>query len=191
MQTGDEAASDDVRSLLVRMAVGMGVLLVLVVVLAMTLQEPLLQVSQRFVDAFGIGGVFVGVLLLDMVPMATHEPLLFFGYTGGLGYWPVMIAASAGSVLSGVLGWYLGGILGRHPRVQALFERYHVVHFFQRYGVAAVAVAAVTPFPFAIATWASGAAGLSFRALLLGALFRVPKVLIYLTLIVVGWAVGT
>ena len=51
----------------------------------------------------------------------------------------------------------------------------------KRYGVRAVAVAALTPFPFAIATWGAGASNVGLKPVLLGSLFRFPKVFIYLS----------
>lgn len=178
------------RALLGRLAVGLAAICGAVVVLAVTLQEPLQAVSEAFVAAFGLGGVFVAVILTDTFAL-THEPVLFAAHAGGLGFWPIFFTASVASVLAGILGWTLGGLLGRVPRVQALFARYRIDDFLQRYGGWAIAVAALTPFPFSVATWASGAARLPFRVVLFGSLFRVPKVMFYFLLIVGSWSLGT
>lgn len=175
-----------VRSLLWRLAAGLFTLLATVAVLGALMRDPIERASAWFVDQAGLLGVFFMVMLTDTVPL-THEPVLLLGYSGGLGFWKIWAAASAGSVLAGVNGWLLGRWLGRFDFVQHLLVRYRIDVFLQKYGVAAVAVAALTPFPYAVATWASGAARLPFLPLLLGALVRLPKVLIYLSLIAFGW----
>jgi membrane protein YqaA with SNARE-associated domain len=78
-------------------------------------------------------------------------------------------------------------LLGRWAFLTNVFKTYRVTAFLERYGVWAVAIAAFTPFPFAVVTWASGACGLPVKPVLLGSLFRAPKVLLYLTIIVYGW----
>jgi membrane protein YqaA with SNARE-associated domain len=100
---------------------------------------------------------------------------------------PVFVTASAASVLAGPVGWLLGSLLGRFDLVQRMFVRYRISAFLERYGFWAVAVAALTPFPFSLATWASGAARVPLRTVLLGSLFRIPKVLFYFSIIVFGW----
>ncbi len=173
-----------------RLALGIVVLFSLVVVLSLTLREPLEVVSAWFVDQFGLAGVLASTFLLDAIPFTTHEPILFFAFSGGLGYWKIFAAAATGSFCSGTLGWAIGHGLGWHPRMKRMMLRYRIGPFLHQYGVWAIAVAATTPFPFAIATWGAGAAGVPWRDVLLGSLFRIPKVLFYLTLISVGWSVG-
>lgn len=173
-----------------RLVVGVLVLFAIVIVLSITLREPLELVSAWFVEGLGLAGVLASTFLLDAIPFTTHEPILFFAYSGGLGFWKIFAAASLGSFCSGTLGWALGHTLGWHPRIKRMMLRYKIGPFLHKYGVWAIAVAATTPFPFAIATWGAGAAGVSWRDVLLGSLFRIPKVAFYLTLISVGWSVG-
>lgn len=177
------------RTMLWRMGVGVAVLFVAVIVLAVVLHEPLTALSLAFVDRFGLVGVGVGVIITDTF-MLTHEPLLFAAHAGGLGFWATFGVASCASIVAGFLGWFLGNQLGRLAVVQRIFARYRIGAFLQRYGFWAVAVAALTPFPYSAATWASGAAGVSLRTVAIGCLFRAPKVLLYFLLIVVGWDLG-
>lgn len=178
------------RPLLWRLAVGLFTLVVVVGALGVVLRAPIEQIAAVFVGRFGLFGVFALVAVVDTLPL-THEPVLLLGYSGGLGFWWVWLAASAGSVLAGVQGWLLGRWLGDHPAIQQTLARYRIDAFLRRYGGAAVAVAALTPFPFAVATWASGASRVPFGPLLLGSLVRFPKVLIYLSLIALGWQAGS
>lgn len=185
-----EPASDNelsLRRLLRDMAVALIALTAAVGVAAWAFQAPLERVSRWFVERFGLAGVFLGILLMDAMPATTHEPLLFIGYEGGLGYWPVALAGSAASVLSGFLGYGIGVLIGDVPWVRRQFEHYRMYEFYARYGRMAVIVAALTPFPYSFATWAAGATRLSLRELAIGCLFRIPKVFFYFTLIVSVW----
>ncbi|MCB9664693.1 MAG: VTT domain-containing protein [Alphaproteobacteria bacterium] len=177
------------RTMLWRMLIGVVLLFVGALALAVLLQDPLTALSLAFVERFGLLGVGVGVVITDTF-MLTHEPLLFAAHAGGLDFWATFGVASGASMLAGLLGWVLGNRLGRLALVQRLFERYRLRAFLQRYGFWAVAIAALTPFPYSAATWASGAAGVSLRTVVIGSLFRAPKVLFYFLLIVVGWDLG-
>lgn len=174
------------RVLVRQLAIGLVILLAGVAALAVVLNEPLTAFSEVFVTHFGLAGVFVGVIITDAF-VGTNEPLMLFAYAGGLGFMPIFVTASTASVLAGLLGWVLGGLLGRFAYVQNLFVRYKINPFMQRYGFWAVTVAALTPFPFSVATWASGAARVSFWVVFAGSLFRIPKTLFYLGVIVFGW----
>lgn len=174
------------RVLLSRLAVAMVVLLAVVGSLAVALEPQLTMLSEGFVSRFGLAGLFVGVVLTDSLA-ATNEPLMLVAYAGGLGFWPVFVVASSASVLAGPVGWFLGGLLGRLSYVQDLFSRYKIDAFLHRYGFWSVAMAAVTPFPFSLVTWASGAVRVPLSVVFAGSLFRIPKTLFYLSIIVFGW----
>ncbi len=173
--------------LLRRLAVGIAALLAALGVVSWLVRDPIELASRRFVDLMGLPGVFGGVLFTDTVGL-THEPLLLAGWLGGLGFWPVALVAMGASITAGVLGWSLGRIAGKAAWLGRLFERYRISAFMDRYGAMAVAVAAITPIPFAFVTWASGVARVPLLWLLLGALFRIPKVFIYFKLMLWAWA---
>jgi len=177
------------RPLLWRGIGGLLTLLLGVAALGVVLRRPLEVAAAWFVDTMGLLGVFLAVTLVDTLPL-THEPVLLLAWSGGLSFGAIWAAASAGSVLAGVLGWLVGGRLARFRWVQRAFLRYRITAFLERYGAWAVAVAALTPFPYAVATWAAGAARVPLVPVFLGSLVRILKVLIYLSLIVLGWSAG-
>lgn len=191
----DTEPSDDVDldlgTLARRMTVGIVGLLVVVGVLALTVREPLTAASAWFVDNFGLLGLAAGVFVLDAVPFTTHEPLLFFAYEGGIPFWTVFAVAGTASTASSLLGYSLGTLLGTLPAVRRMMRRYRLEAFLHRYGFWAIAMSATLPFPYAIATWGCGAARTPLGPMLVGALFRYPKVLFYLSLMAGVWgAVG-
>ncbi len=183
---GEDEKPPTLTTLLVRLGIGLSTLVVVFGLLAWWMRGPVERFAAYFVDTLGLAGVAGLVLLVDTFPL-THEPILLLGWSGGLGFWWVWAAASLGSISAGMVGWAGGRVIGRWGPLRRLFDRYRITAFLDRYGVWAVAIAAFTPFPFALVTWASGTCGLPARPVLLGSLFRAPKVLLYLTLIVYGW----
>jgi len=179
----------DPRTLWWRGTIGLFTLLLGVTLAGVAFRNPLEALGALFVDHLGLTGVFLSVVLIDTLPL-THEPVLFLGWSGGLGFWWIWAAAGSGSVLAGVFGWFLGGRFAHTAFVQRQCIRYRIDILFERYGVWAVAVAALTPFPYAVATWSAGAARMPLGPVFAGSLVRLLKVWIYLSLIVAGWSAG-
>ncbi len=179
------------QQLLLRLLGALTVLFALVVVLGITVAEPIGHLADQFIARFGESGLFGLIFLLDAVPFTTHEPVLFLAYTGGIPFWRVCLLAGTASMLSGGLGWSIGRGLAHWAPLRDLFERYRVAPFLRKYGATAVALAALTPFPYAIVTWGAGASGVRLDQVMVGALFRYPKVVFYLGIIVFGWTAAT
>lgn len=178
------------RPLLRQFGIGVVTAVVLVAVLAYVLQDPIQSLSLAFVQATGLLGVFVAVLLVDTFHL-THEPILVAAYVGGLKFWPIILTATAASVLAGPLGWWIGGFLGRVGFVASFLARHRLDAFLRRYGFMAVAIAALTPIPYGPTVWAAGATGVPLRDVVLGSLFRFPKVLFWGFVSIGGWKIGS
>ena len=185
----ENAGSDELSlgALIRRLIVGLAVLVIAAFVIGLTLRKPIEWLSAIFVENFGVAGIFTGVLVLDSIPFTMSEPLLLLGYAGGLGFWYVVLTASTASWLSGLLGWVIGRIVGQSEVVQAIFKRNKITPFMQRYGSFAIGVAALTPFPFAIATWSAGATKVPLSTVMISSLLRYPKTILYMSLVVWGW----
>ena len=181
----------NIRVFLIRMVVTVGVLFFIVFALGITIREPIEAFSRVTVERFGVVGLFVAVSLVDCIPGLTNEPLLLLALSGGLGYWVILLAAGSGSVLAGMFGWVIGGRLRKLPWLRKQLKTQGIELYFERYGGRTVAVAAVLPIPFALCTWAAGAAKLDFKSVALGSCLRIPKTWFYLTLIYYGWGVNS
>ncbi len=153
------------------------------------LQDPIEAASHAFVASTGLVGVFVSVLVIDVM-LLTHEPILLAAWVGGVSFWPIVLTASAASILAGPIGWWCGGHLGKIPAVARLLQRYKLDAFLRRYGLVAIAIAAITPVPYGPTVWAAGASGVPLRDVVLGSLLRFPKVLFWGWVVVSGWAFG-
>jgi len=176
--------------LLARLFLALMVLGGLAWVASTVLEEPIEHLSATFVDGFGLMGVFVGILVLDAIPGTFHEPILILAYEGGLGFWTLVATAGTASVLSGVIGWVCGRLLRRAPFLVRMLEKYRLGPFMRRYGGRAIALAALTPFPYALTTWGAGASDVPLSTLLLGTLVRYLNITLYLGILVYGWTLG-
>jgi len=187
---GDEELTLD-RRLLGRAAVGLLVVLSAAAVAGVWLREPITAFSSALIDRVGWAGVFVGVLITDTSPLPlTHEPVLLMAVADGLNVWAIGGVAATASVVAGPLGYLGGRLLGRSAHIEAWLLRRSpgMVGFLRRWGATGVAIAALLPIPYALATWTAGLAEVRFLHLCAASLLRIPKTLFYLWLIVQGWS---
>lgn len=190
MSTPDLASQLDWRRAVRQVVPGVLFVLALIAVAGIFLREPLLEVGGGFVRAWGFGGTLVAALCLDAIPGVGAQPVIFLAYTGGMGYFPVLLAAGAGGTLASVVSWAAGRLLARMRLVRGWLTRTGLVDPLYRHAVKTVFVAAILPFPYALVTIAAGAAGVPLPRVLLGASGRFVKAWINVTLIAVGWEVG-
>lgn len=169
-----------------RLLVALVVFGALAFLLAMFVRDPLIALGAGFMDRFGLAGMALGITFLDTLPGTVHEPLMVLAFEGGEGFWKIVLVAGAASWFSGVVGWAIGRALRTSPFVQRILERYDVGPFMRHYGGWAVAIAAFTPFPFALTTWGAGATGVKLRVLMLGSLMRFPKEILYFAIYAYG-----
>ena len=160
--------------------------------LVFTLKEPLIRVSGIFVEAVGAPGVFFGFFFPDgfTVPWP-NDAFLMFGIQGGLPFWEVAAWASAGSLSGGSVGFVVGRKLKHTGWVRRLMARRGAeIHgLVARYGVIALALAAVTPLPYSLGAWACGALDMRFRTFFLVSLLRIPRICLFLWFIQTGFLV--
>lgn len=177
-------------TLIPRILGGLVVLLVSVAGAAWLLREPITQFSTWITTNTGWPGLVVSMALTDVVPFASHGAVLLVAQAGGLGFWTSFFAASAGAVVGVICSWSIGRAFGQSERLQRLLHRSRIAPFLSRYGIAAVALASVTPIPDSLCVMGTGAARTPLWFPLLGASIRIPKILLYLWIIREGWTLG-
>ncbi len=153
-------------------------------------REPILAVATQFVADYGLVGVIIGCFLGDSLPAVGAQPILFLAYTGGMGAGWILLAATLGGELAGVACWLLGRALGRWGPVRRWVDRTGMAPWLRANAGRTVFAAALLPFPFSATVVAAGAAGAPLPAVLLGCLGRVPKAMLNLALIALGWSLG-
>lgn len=163
----------------------------LVAFLGFFLRGPIELVSSWFVSEFGLVGVFVGVFFMDILPVATHDPVLFAAHSGGVSFGPLCATAMVASILAAWFDFALGRMVGgRWLWLQTLFIRFQIPQFLNRYGAWAIGIAALLPMPFTLVAWASGMTGGRFQHLVVGSLLRACKVVLTVSLIRLGWEIS-
>ncbi len=152
--------------------------------------EPLIGISKTYVETLGGPGVALGFFFPDglTIPMPV-DAFAAFGLFGGLGFWPTVAWGSVGSICGGCLGYLVGRQLKHTPWFRRFMARRGAeMHgLVRRYGVAALAAAALTPLPYSVACWACGALDMPFGRFLAVSLLRAPRVAGYLYLIELGF----
>lgn len=189
MTAPSASAAFDVRALLIRICVGIVLLFVALAALGYTFKAELFAISEAFVQRLGMWGVFFGFLIPDATALPLpHEAFSTFALIGGIGFWSIVGAASAGSLIGGTLGFFIGRRLQHTRLYQSIMttrgaEMHRLV---ERHGVTAVAIGALSPLPYSLSTWAAGALGMPFRTFILVSLLRIPRVAFYLWLVQLG-----
>lgn len=162
-----------------------------IALLGTVLRAPVEAAALWFIGAFGGAGVFAGMFVLAVSPLPVHDAVLLAAIAGGVPMAESMVLAPAGAVVAGWACWWLGRTVGaRWPGLRRLARRYGIEDFLERWGTAAIAIAAIAPVPFALVVWTSGATHRPFRYTLVGSFFRVPKIVITLWLYDAAWSLG-
>lgn len=149
-----------VRKLFRQTLVGIVILVLGVVFLARVFPEPVLAISQKFIEITGVFGVGVGIMFADSLHVfVPPDVFLMIAVAGKLNSILVIVSASIGSLIGGTVSYLTGRIL--LPKIEgvASFVKKHeqkLEHYLHRYGFWAVVLAALTPLPY---SWVSLAAG--------------------------------
>ena len=176
----------NVRKILFYTVVGVAVFLLVVGGVAYLFKEPLLNAAKEFVRVLDGPGVGLGFFLPDALTLPFPADVgSGMALMGGMSFWKVTAWGSAGSILGGCIGYWIGRGLGHTRPVTRLFERRgREVHLLmKKYGDQSLFVAVVTPLPYSIACWAAGALKMPFKRFFFISLFRAPRVALYLFLI--------
>jgi uncharacterized membrane protein YdjX (TVP38/TMEM64 family) len=150
-------------------------------------REPIEAASVWTVENYGALGIFLMVAVMDPIPGPGHDVALIVGHAGGLGFWSIFLPASLGSFIASILSWAVGTQLQGWAALRVTMERYKIDAMLEKHGAKAVAIAAVGPFPYVVATVGAGASGVPFKSFFLGSLARPVKIAIALGLIMAGW----
>ncbi len=177
------------RALIIKSIIGVGVMLAVAGVVGLAFRGALESAGNAFLDAFGLAGLFVAVLITDGVPFPlTNEPMIFLAHGAGVTAWVIFAVISAGSICAGMIGYWGGRLIGRAAGLEQWLEAKQpaLVHYMRKYGAEGVAIAALLPIPFQFSTWSAGTLRVSFPKVVLASLLRIPKTSFYVLLIVGG-----
>ena len=154
------------RRIILTLILGMMAFTAFVAAIGYWLSEPLRAVAELFVEHLGATGVMLGFYFPDgfTIPLPP-DAFSALGLAGGLGFWSVVFWSSFGSVMGGVTGFTIGRRLSKTRWFRRKIRKGNgaAVHdLIERYGAAGLAIAACTPLPYSLGTWAAGTTRMSY-----------------------------
>ncbi|OYT26985.1 MAG: hypothetical protein B6U97_02660 [Candidatus Altiarchaeales archaeon ex4484_96] len=122
--------------------------------------ESFVEFTRECIESNGITGIFIIALFESFIFPVPTALIITTGTALNLDVYSVVVMATIGSVLGAVVGYYVGARGGRPVLVWLFNEKKveRVDRYFDKYGVYAVGVAALTPLPFKIFTISAGVA---------------------------------
>ncbi|HDD45955.1 MAG TPA: DedA family protein, partial [Candidatus Aenigmarchaeota archaeon] len=121
--------------------------------------------------SYGLFGTFVIAVLESFIFPVPTAVIITPSTALGLDPLITTIIATIGSVIGALIGFALGWYLG-YPFALKLFKGKHidrVERWFKKYGACAILIAAFTPIPFKVFTWAGGIFRMNIKPFLLAA----------------------
>ena len=166
--------------------VGIALLIGAMIVVTYAFRSEILALGKDFVDVLGPIGVALGWFLPDAFTLPIPaDAINMLAMTGGMDFWTIVVFSGGGSVIGGCIGFRIG----RYVANRGWFKRFmkkrggEVDRLMRRYGPLALVIAVLTPVPYSIACWGSGALNMRFKTFFLISLLRIPRVALYLLLI--------
>ena len=160
---------------------------------ALTYRAELEALGIWFVERFGVPGAVAGTFLADSIGFPIPPDVyLVAAVLGGAAPVPLLVFVSLTSVAGGNVAYWIGRGIIRWPWLARRFDwfRRRGDRHFQRWGWAAVALAAWTPLPFSVVCTLAGAFGMPRGRFALSTLHRIPRMIAYYVVIVAGWSLG-
>ncbi len=162
----------------------------LIIYIMLTFLKPQTDTIAHYVSEYtGPVGLFLFAFLTDMliVPLTVD---VIFPFERNLS--PVIFLAliSAGSMLGGIGGYWIGRLLGHLKIVQQVTEGFSREgrHLINRYGEWGIVLAALTPIPFSTVCWISGMVKVRFLYVVFATFARIPRMIIYYYAVVAGFS---
>ena len=176
----------DLGRILKTTVLGIALLIVAMIVVTYAFRNQILALGKDFVDLLGPVGVALGWFLPDALTLPIPaDAIKMLAMTGGMDFWTIVIFAGGGSVIGGCIGFQIGRYVANWRSFKQFMDRRggEVNRLMRRYGPLALMIAVLTPVPYSIACWGSGALNMRFKTFFLISLLRIPRVAFYLLLI--------
>lgn len=156
-------------------------LFVLLIVFASFLffYSELKEVSRVLIGSYGLFGLFVLVIIMDTVIQPISPDILVFSATfAGSNLFAASLVGGIASCVAGVLGYSIGQIIGKEG-FKKWFSAKHLKEgkiLFDKYGIWAVLVGALSPIPYSSICWSAGIYHMDITKFILTSLLtRIPR----------------
>ena len=121
----------------------------------------------------GYLGLFLCAAVLDMLVQPVFPDIFLVSYIlGGADFFASVVVCAAGSATGGSLGYLFGYLFGTKG-FKKWFGKRHLSKgkkLFEKYGVLAVVVAALSPFPYSAISWMAGIYDMKYSTFLITSL---------------------
>jgi membrane protein YqaA with SNARE-associated domain len=155
------------------------------------LRDPLTELARWLVENLGLAGMFVGVFLADTFTFPIPPDIyIFIAVASGVDVVPALTTVAIASVIAGNVAYHIGPYISEIPLLRKRIEKFRPrgEKLFAKYGVWAVAIAAMTPVPFSVVCWMAGTYRMKYSSFAMATLMRIPRVIGYYWLYKMGWA---
>jgi len=146
-------------------------------------EKTVANLSGSLMDRIGLPGLSLTVFLLDCLPQPfPWAPLVYMAVKGSVAKTSVFWVCFLSSYIAALTGYAIGLKLRGLERGSTLFQQFarsypYIPVLMERRGALGVALAAMLPMPFAIATWTAGSFQMQFHQFALASACRMPKIL--------------
>lgn len=188
--TPQEMRDVDPRRNIIRTLLIIILTFLLMVVLRLTVKDTIEGAAKDLAGALSYPGIFLAAMMMDtFIDPFTPDILIFMAVSGDFDPFLTVLALSLGSIIGGHIGYQIGRSLGHTRFVRRMVQPYRRKgrYLFSRYGLYAVIIAAFTPVPFSTICWLAGIFEMDRRHFLIGALWRVPRFLLWYLIIGSGY----
>lgn len=152
--------------LLVKTIYSMVIFTIAFIIISLIFKDSLNVISKIFVERYGMIAVFLGFLITAISPFPLPDHAVSaFAMLGGMNFWVNVGISTLGSIIGGVIAYYLGKLLQNTSLYTKIMKRYKQKseHLINSYGVKGLAIAALTPIPDSPISWMSGVLNLPFK----------------------------
>jgi membrane protein YqaA with SNARE-associated domain len=186
-----EGRRKDAWKLTLQTVAGIAGLFAMMFVLAAKYRTELESMGLWFVTRYGYAGLFAGTFAADgfAFPIPPQFYLLAI-LTTKMPQVPAIAVMCVSSLLAGNFGFHLMRKIGGRPFLKRITARSQkrAEGLFARYGYWAVAIGAITPFPYWLLCYAAGLYKMPPRLFALFITLRIPRLLAMYAIIRAAWS---
>jgi membrane protein YqaA with SNARE-associated domain len=158
--------------------------------LAWVARGPIEALARSLLSAGGLGGVFAATAVSDPFPGVGVTPILVLAVAAGVDPLALVLLASSGSMVAAAGSWCIGRAIPGEGTLARALDAARVAPILRRHRSRAVAICALSPIPYALATVGAGVVRLGFWETMRGASARLLKIAVTVAAIEAGWRLG-
>jgi len=153
--------------------------------------ETLKEVAKQTVLEYGYLGIFIISFTESIIQPIPPDPFITGATAFGLNLFLSAFIAAIASILGGSVGYFLGKTLGEPVAKKFIKDKYYQKgeELFNKYGIYAVLIGALTPVPYKVICWMAGIFEMNFTKFLIASFIgRFPR---FFAVAILGQFIGS